>query len=270
LVGCHRLRLLETDLTKGRDVPAQEVSDKSCNPLVVGVRDNALLLAGSPPRAVDIATGHVGGIAQVDAGVDTDAGAASYNRDGTGVVWLERHPRSGYEVWPLVAGKDSLFSYGPDGLVRATDPATGRVVWEYGTGLEVRGDEDAARPPLLWNMKGEEILVARSRSVHGNDGIILFRHGTAPTPVWTGTVRGHAKGASFSLEGNRVHAAGRSMLLDAKSAYSLPISARGTLLVGADACGAGCDLPTEAVDVEPGHGPYTVDLKVKLFEQGCR
>jgi hypothetical protein len=281
LVGCRRLRVLDTDLDKGRDVPAPDVSDKSCQSLVVGVRDGALLARGLPGakgaeshgRAVDIETGQGRDVPAVapDAGAGgADQGAASYNRDDAGVVHLARQRRAGYEVWPLAVGKDSVFSYGPDGLVRAADAATGRVVWEYGTGLAVRGDEENARPPVVWNMKGQEILVARSRSVKGHDGMIVFRHGDAPAPLWTGTVRGHAKGAGFSVEGNGVHAAGRSGVLDAKGGFSLPVATRGTMLVVGDPCGAGCDLSTEAVDVDPAHGPYTVDLKVKVFQQGCR
>ncbi len=270
LVGCHKLRILDTDLEKGRDVPAPDVSDKGCRPLVAGVADGALVLRGKAPRAVDIETGKTHALA-ANAAPSADGApdeGASYDSGDAGVTRLVRHPRTEWHVWQLVTGKDALYSYGPDGLVRAADPRTLEVVWEYGTGLDVQGEGMNTPVPVLWTLNGEEILVASGRSAAGHDGILLFHHGAAATPLWVGTVHGQVKGATG--EGDHVHAAGHTATTDKAGVYSLDVATRGTLLVVGDACGAGCDLSTEAVELQPGHGPYKVDLTVSVHDQACR
>jgi hypothetical protein len=265
LVGCHRVRVLGRSVTNGRDVAAPDVSDEQCKPLVVGVTDGALVLAGS--RAVDVHTGKTRSVTLPDGGAD-EIGGATYQSDDAGGWRLERRRRAGYDVWPVAQGKDSLFAYGPDGLVRAADPTTGQVVWEYGTGLEIRGEEPGVRPPVVWSASGGEVVAVRSRSATGHDRVLLFRHGASVAPPWTGVVRGRGKAGEALLEGHRVHAAGHTTLFDEKGEYSFTVSTRGTLLVGSDPCGDGCDVSTAAVDVDPRHGQYTVDLPVR-FSQAC-
>jgi hypothetical protein len=58
---------------------------------------------------------------------------------------------------------------------------------------------------------------------------------------------------------------------DAQGHYELNVSSRGWVTVKTDDDGgAGRTVETKTFELQPGHGPYEVDLHLSYFEQACR
>jgi len=151
------------------------------------------------------------------------------------------------------------------------DPATGSVLWEYGTdwvqnsGLFTSFAEATPLP-------GDVVAVVQSEGDFF--GVVLYRRGAPTLPAWSGTISG-----TIVVSGNlsarprkkqAVMAGSARTMTDAHGHYELSLTSRGRVNMMTDVVsGAGTTAETKTLDVVPGHGPYKVDLRIEYFHQAC-
>jgi len=150
------------------------------------------------------------------------------------------------------------------------DPATGAVLWERGAAEGNGWSGSVTRLP------GEVIAIYYGNTQTTPSELVLYKRGYPSPPAWTGKIHG-----TIRISGDAKHAGSPGMLTvsagsartkpDAQGHYELNVSSRGWVTVKTDDDGgAGRTVETKTFELQPGHGPYEVDLHLSYFEQACR
>ena len=269
LVKCGEALVLENgNVTNGKTIKNDAFGSQAtqCVSQIRGVVGDALVVQnskGQPGSLLDVATDKVTPVTDVDAASHASNNPfGSWVSDASGVHFVRGKKGDGQQDYVL--GKDALYAGADQGILRAADLKTGELIWEHGI------EGTLASDPVVWETTEEIIAVPiRPVSTKVGNSILLFHRGDDVVPLWTGTIHGKLKG-DLSLMAPPIRAASSQAPIAKNGEYTLQVSTRGPVLVSATCAGAGCDIPSQLLDVSTAKPSYEVDLVIKTFEQGCK
>jgi hypothetical protein len=293
--------ILGSDAVHGRDV----TTEVACNS-VRGIVGDALYLGGyakgDPQRLLHVPSGAIEPYVPADGGAEplpavpplsdetvigavryrrvsrTDGSGSPYNsnRDGLTAFDAETSRPLWHALWDYtslpIASEGALVVRTDDALVEL-DPATGRVVWERG--MQTAGS-DMIYAPLSYEaaVGTDAIAVIEPSTPKGGWVLAIYKRGAPSIPPWTGkifgvvTARGSVGGRRAGpVEGVYVLAGAERAKTDASGKYELTLTSRGSVRVRTEEHPRGRITPqTKLIALEPGHGPYRVDLLIDALD----
>jgi hypothetical protein len=290
------LKVLDLDLVHGKDIA---IDHRACNePAVVG--DTLVFPSGylaghgtEPAVAVHIPDGKVdvyngppagrpddgevvlGDVRYRRARTDQDRadGTYAFDRASNRLLW---HALWGETSFP-VASEGAIVVRMVETLVEL-DPANGNVLWERAAPGEMwKGETGITK---LTAEDGQDAFAVIERPYPPEPsvpGIVIYNRGAPPSATWTGTIRGTVTNVGEGGKGKApfkgvlVTAGSKSVKTDRRGKYAIRLTTSGKLLVDTEIQpGAGSTADSKVLDLEAGHGDYTVDLGVAEFQQACR